>query len=117
MGKPQCGWWEASRGAVSGCRHPVKAAQGQRGRFAWGLDARVERQRGRASMAGEAPVGVASKGKGVLSPWEIPQASALIADRHPGQSGRAAVPSGARAGMAGRPRASVEEEKGVWGKG
>jgi hypothetical protein len=77
----------------------------------------VEWPRGRASMAGEAPVSVASKGKGVLSPWEIPQASALIADRHPGQSGGAAVPSGARAGVAGRPRASVEEEKGVWGKG
>jgi hypothetical protein len=110
-GKPQSGRWVASRGSASGCRYPVKAAQGQRGHYARGLDARAERRRGRVSMAGEAPVGVASKGKGVFPPGRFPGERAGTGSAS-GPAGQPAVPSGARTGAAGRARTSVEGERG-----
>jgi hypothetical protein len=43
--------------------------------------------------------------------------SARAVARRLGQPDGAAAPSGTRAGAAGRKRAGVEEEKGVWGNG
>jgi hypothetical protein len=98
-------------GSSSWCRHPVKAVQGKRCRGAWGLDARVEGQCGRASMAVGAPVGVAPEGKGVFSPWGIPQASTR-AQQLVVRAGRAVRPSHpARANAAGRAHGGVEREK------
>jgi hypothetical protein len=108
-GKHQSGRWVASKGSTSGCRHPVKAAQGQRGHNAWGLDARAERRRGRVSMAGEAPIGVASKGKGVFSPGRFPGECSRSGSAS-GPARRATVPSGVRMGAAGRAHADAEGE-------
>jgi hypothetical protein len=60
-------------GSGLGCRRLVKAVQGKRCRYAWGLGARAEGRRSRTSMAGGAPVGLALEGKGVFSPWGLPQ--------------------------------------------
>jgi hypothetical protein len=62
-------------------------------------------------MASEVPVGVASKGKGVLPPREIPWRAHAHNGSASGPSGRAAVPSGARAGAAWRARASRVGER------
>jgi hypothetical protein len=68
-------------------------------------------------MVGGAPDAVVPGGKGVLSPWGLPQASPRE-QRLGVRAGRggATVPSGARAGVAGRAHAGAEGEK-AWGKG
>jgi hypothetical protein len=91
-GKPQVVGGEPAGGSGLGCRHPVKAAQGQRCCGAWGFDARAERRRGRASMAGGAPVGVAPEGKGVLPLGGFPRQARACSSLASGPAGRCGHP-------------------------
>jgi hypothetical protein len=96
-GKPQAVGGKPAGPRPRGVDARSRAARGQRCLSAGGLGARVMRARGRTSMAGGAPDVVFPGGKGVLSPWGLPQVS-LREQRLGVRAGRggAAVPSGAR---------------------
>jgi hypothetical protein len=67
-------------------------------------------------MAGEALVGVAPKGKGVLSPWEIPQVS-THAQRLSVQASWAVRPSRQACARAWTGAHTPAWRKKVWGEG
>jgi hypothetical protein len=77
----------------------------------------LRRRRGRSSMAGGAPGGVASDGKGVFSPWGLPQAS-VRAQQLDVRADRAVRPSH-QAYMRARPgvHTLAWKRKKVWRKG
>jgi hypothetical protein len=113
-GKTLSGWWGASRGSASGCRHPVTGGAG----------AKMPQRAGIGCAGDEGDVVALQwpvellmpwfRGQRRPSPWGLsPGESACAATRHPAWPGGAAVPLGTRAGAAGRAHAVAEEEKGV----
>jgi hypothetical protein len=111
MGKPQCSWWEASRGSVPGCRRCVKG----------GARAKMPQRTGIGRAGGDGDVAAPLWPAEPLVAWlwwqrgSFPlggfprRAHARAAARRPGRSGGAAVPSNSRTGAVGPANAGTEE--------